>query len=215
MKVVPRVSSANLDTYATHGGTTLSSVTDGATWDTTAGASSVTFTSTEETFKLELDAGAKNVAYGCPMYTISADGEVEERRAVLIMTTTMTGIGADELESEDWYPIDDGTLYAEKGFYYVLPEIIPQNGDKFNKEFEIPIDASGAVTSTEYTFKMWVIDFQKVSSLRDSGTSTTTVPNKYGMLNEFGLDAMIHARAYSTSSGAGSGQALTWVITTD
>jgi len=218
LKVYPRVSSANLDTYAEYGGTVLSSVTDGSTWDTTANKSATadaTLASTNEIVKIKLVAGATNLCYGLPMYTISSNGQIQTRKAFVIVATDMTSIGVQELLDEGWKVLSDSTLTSEKAFYKeITPAIPPYKGKKFNDiVINFPVDCSAAASGTKYVFKVWIIDFQLEDNLK-IGSVSTTVPTAYGFIGEYGLDSMIHPRAYSTSSGASTNSVLAFVLQT-
>lgn len=214
LPVTPRTSAANLDISASHGATSLSSVTDGSTWDTTtSGSEDVDFTTTSESIWVKLDAGATNIAYGCPMYTLSSIGQFQRRDAFLLFSTNMTTIGVQKLKDKAWKVVQDSTLTSEKAFYYKLPALVPLKGNDFEKDFEIPVDASAAGSSSGYYFKAWCLDFQLEDNVA-IGSTSSSVPSAYGMIGEFGLDAIIFARAYSTSSGAGANQVLSWVINT-
>ena len=215
-EVVPRVSAANLDTYLLYGGSTGSSITDGTTFDTTAGASNnIELSTDDEEVTLKLDAGAVSVAYGCEMITLTSKYQLQTRKAIAVFSTTMTMIGTTKLTDADypWSKIADSTLTSEVAYYCIVPEQIPRKGSDFELNIPLPIDASAASSSTQYTFKVWLIDFQLESDIA-SGTCTSSVPSAYGMVGEYGLDAMIFARPYATSSGAGTTQVLTAVIAT-
>ena len=212
-KIVPRLSSAQLDTYATLGTTTLSSVTDGSTWDTTAGAGDKNMPTNDETIYIALESDTTNLGYASPMYTVSSKGELQVRYAVIIVSTTMTAIDTSKLSDEGWVNIADSTLTAEKAWYHVIPEQVPIQGDRFTLSVKLPVDSSGASSSTTYTFKVWVLDFQLLDNVK-IGSTSASVPTAYGAVGEFGLDSIIHARAYSVTGGAGAGQVLTFVLYT-
>lgn len=211
--IVPRVTSAQLDTFATLSTTTLSSVTDGSTWDTTAGSRDKAMATTDEEAFITLEGDTVSLGFGSPMLYITGKGEIQERVSVVIVSTTMTAIDADKLSDEGWKTISDSTLTAEKAWYHVVSEQIPVQGDKFSYDIKLPIDSSGASSTTDYTFKVWVLDMQLISNIED-GSSSSSVPSSYGGISQYGLDAIVHAKAYSTTSGAGTGQVLTFVLTT-
>lgn len=213
LKLVPRLSSAQLDTYATLGTTTLSSVTDGSTWDATAGSSDKTMPTTNENVYISLESDTTNLGYASPMLTTSSKGELQTRSTVVIFSTTMTGIDASKLSDEGWVNMADSTLTAEKAYYRVIPEQVPVQGDRFTMDLKLPVDSSGASSSTTYTFKVWLLDFQLLDNVK-IGSSSSSVPTTYGAIGEYGLDTIIHAKAYSVSGGAGTGQVLTFVLYT-
>jgi len=208
LDVIPRTSAANLDAYLTYGGTTISSLTDGSTWDAdVATDTDVTLSTTDETLWLKLDAGATNIAYGGKMNTIDNKGKIEERVAVAIFATNATGLDNEKFRQENWYAISDSTLTTEKAWYKVLPLKMPSKGNKFVYDIKIPVNTASIAATTEQSAKIWVIDFQLESNVA-AGQVSTTIPTSYGMIGEFGIDAAIFARAYSTSSGASAG----WII---
>ena len=211
--VPPRVTSAQLDTFATISTTTLSSVTDGSTWDTTAGSRDKAMPTSDEEVFITLEGDTVSLGFGSPMIYVTSKGELQERVAVVIVSTTMTSIDADKLSGEGWVSINDSTLTAEKAWYHIVPEQIPVQGDKFSVDIKLPVDSSGASSTTDYTFKVWVLDMQLINNLADGSTSSS-VPSSYGGISQYGLDAIVHAKAYSTSSGSGTGQVLTFVMTT-
>lgn len=214
LPTTPRCTAANLDVSATHGSTTLSSITDGSTWDTTVtGASDVTFTTTSEKFWFKLDGGQTDTGYGAVMNYVSSIGQFKEYNAYILVTTSMTTIGVSGLQDKGWGVVSDSTLTAEKGFYKKINPQVPLRGNEFELDMEFPVDASAATTSTQYNFRLWVLDMQNEDNLK-IGSTSSSVPSVYGMIGEFGIDTIIFARAYSTSSGVGSGQVLSWRITT-
>ena len=206
--VYPRISAANLDAYLLYGGTVMASVTDGSSWvDTQAEQTAdVTLASDDEKLIVKLDAGATNLCFGVPMITISSNGQLQKRVAVIIFATNATAIGTQKLFDKGWKQINDNTLTTEKAFYKVIPPQIPVSGSKWSLDIEIPIDASALSAGTAYSAKIWIIDFQLEDNVA-IGSVSTTVPTAYGV-GEYGLDSMIYPRAYSTSSGASTGMVL-------
>jgi len=214
LATTPRCTAANLDVSASHGATSLSSITDGSSWDaTTTGTSDVTFTTTSEKFWIKLDGGQTDTSYGVDLNYVSSIGEFVSRGAYIIVSTDMTTIGVSALLDKGWGIVADSTLTDEKAFYKKIVPQIPLRGNEFELDIEFPVDASAATTSTQYYFKVWLLDFQDLDNLK-IGSTSSSVPTAYGMVGEFGPDTVIFAKAYSTSSGAGSGQVLSWVITT-
>jgi hypothetical protein len=213
--VWPRSTAANLDTYLKHGGTTLSSVSDGSTWvDTDAEiTANGTMTTTAEDLTIELRGGAVDICYGLPFYTLSQKGEFQVRNAAIMLSTSMTAIGTSAALNEGWQTFTKPDLTAEVGFYYILPAIIPTRGDKFVELIDFPVDSSAAATSTEFIFKIWILDLQ-VESYLMQGSSSSSVPTAYGFLNEFGIDAIIYARALTITSNAGDNEVHRAYITT-
>ena len=216
MYLTPRVNKTNLDIFITAGGTTLSNAVDGATWDDGDAdiVANHTMTSTSENIYFQLLSNVKDLAFGCPMYTLTQNGELQERRAVMFFTTGMTAIGAGDLADEGWYLMSKGDLYAESGYYKVLDPIVPNRGDTFDVSIKIPIDASAAASSTAFRFGFWVHDFQ-MSSYVASGSPSTSIPTAYGFISEFGIDTVIHGTATLTvGSGAGATQHMMTYVTT-
>ncbi len=102
-------------------------------------------------------------------------------------------------------------MYAEKAYYKIVGPYYTTKGS-ITPAQSIPVPTYCAeAASGMYIFKFWLIDVQLPTSIA-IGSATTTVPTAYGLMTAYGPGAMVQARAYSTSSGAGSGQAITcWV----
>jgi hypothetical protein len=209
LKVVPRTSATNLDTYLTYGGTTMCEVDSGTDWDDDQSEqdNDVTLSTDDEDLTVKLVAGATNIGYGVPMYTVSSIGKFEARKAVVIVATNATSIGVSDLTDNGWSKMQDSTLTSEVAFYKTIPEQVPTKGQKFSLDITIQIDASALSDSTAYNMKVWVIDFQLLSNVA-IGAVSTGIPTAYGMVGEYGIDAVIFAKAYSTSSGASSGEII-------
>jgi hypothetical protein len=205
-RLPPRTSDANLDSYLMYGGTTLTAVTTGSDWnfDQANQTADATLTSDDDELTLKILAGANNVGFGSPLITVTQGGKLEERVAVCVITTNATSIGVSALQEEGWTLMQDSTLTSEKGFFITIPEMIPEYGDKFALDITIPIDASGLAGSTAFSMNVWILDCQLLSNVA-MGTTSGSVPTAYGCVGEFGIDAINHPRAYTTSSGAGSG----------
>jgi len=210
-----RSTAANLDTYLKHLGTTLASITGGTAFVDTDGeiTANGTMTSTAEDLYVDVYAGAVDISYALPFYTISQKGQFMERRAVLVFSTAMTAIGTQVLYDEGWSTLSKPDLTAEVAFYKVLEPMIPNRGDKFIASEKIPIDASAAASSTAFVFKIWMLDLQ-IPAYVASGSTTTSIPTAYGLANEYGIDAVIFAVALTVSSGAGATEVLRAYITT-
>lgn len=209
----PRISGTNLDTYASIGGTSLSSLTDGSTWDTSATASNMATDSA--TVVLKIDAGATDVCFGRPMFVVSSVGEIQEYRAFWVFSTAMTTINQAKLTEKGWKPVADSSLYGEKAFYKVVDyaACTPLKGNDFEYNIDLPVDSSSATACTSYAFKAWLLDFQLEDNVK-IGSVSTSIPTAYGCVGEFGLDVVIHAYAYSVSSGAGATYQLYWALYT-
>jgi hypothetical protein len=120
----------------------------------------------------------------------------------------MTAIDTGQLASEGWLPINDNTLYAEKAYYKVLAPMFTTKGSILAQQ-SIPVPTyCAAASAARYIFRFWILDVQLLSSVA-IGSTTTTVPTAYGMVTALGPGVMVQATAYSTSSGVGSGQAIT------
>jgi len=215
MYLYGRVDKVYLDIFVTQGGTTLSTVADGAAWDDTDAEVNAnhTMTSTSEDIYFKLVSGYADYAFGLPMYTLSQAGQLQERRAVMMFTTAMTSIGTGVLYDEGWLQISKSDLYNEVGYYKVLDPMIPSRGNTFDVSVKIPIDASAAASSTEFRFAFWVHDFQMPAYVA-SGSPSTSVPTAYGFLSEFGLDSVIHAHTLTVSSGTSATMQMMTYITT-
>jgi hypothetical protein len=214
LHATPRAAGDDITFSAVYKSTSLSSITDGSTWDTTTtGAADAALTDDEETIDLNIDADATNIAYGLPMYTLTNKGKIETRPAFLIVSTNMTAIGSDAFTSDEWHKVEAGTLYAEVAFYKVIDPIVPVKGESFSAKVDLPIDATAAAASSGFYFKVWLIDFQLEENVR-AGSPSTSIPVAQGFIYEFGIDAVIYARAFAASSGAGANQVLSWVLDT-
>jgi hypothetical protein len=141
------------------------------------------------------------------MITLSSKGELEERKAFIIFATNCTSIGTQKLYDDGWKQIADNTLTSEKAFYKVVDPQEPIKGDNFELYINVPLDTTAAATSTGFSANFWLIDMQKEANVA-IGSVSTSVPTAYGFIGEFGIDALIYAKAYSTSSGASTGFAI-------
>lgn len=215
----PRSSAANFDTYFTYQSSTLASVTDGSTWVNTDAliTANATLASTDENLYFEVYAGATNVGWGWSNLVVTREGEVQEYKAVIIVSTNMTAIGVTELLNAGWKSINDNTLTSEKAFYYMVDAeregTYTSKGSKMDFKVRIPVDSSAAASSSGFMFKIWAIDMQLEANVA-IGSVSTTVPTAYGFVTAYGPGAMIQASAYSTSSGAATGRILQSVCTT-
>jgi hypothetical protein len=213
--VYPRTSAANLDVYFKYRGTTLASVTDGSSFvDTVAEiTANATLTSTTDDLYFEAYGGQADTDYGLPFYTVTQNGELQERKAVIIFSTAMTSIGLQTLYDNGWRTVSKSDLTAEKAFYKVIDPVIPTRGTKFTFSVKIPVDSSAASASTAYIFKIWILDCQ-VPSYVETGSTTTSIPTAYGFVSEYGIDAIIFNAGLTVSSGAGATNVLESYITT-
>lgn len=215
LPIYPRTDANTLDLFLQYNGADLASIADGSTYvDTDAEiTANATLTSTDESLFLSWYADANDLGYGGHNLVVGQSGKIMEYKAYLIMSTAMTAIGTTKLENNGWGKIEDSTLYAEKAFYTEFEPTFPTKGAKGRRTIEIPIDASGAATSTEFLFSFWLIDVTYEEDLR-IGSTTTTCPTAYGGVTAYGVAAKIYATAYSTSSGAGTGEVLCVYVTT-
>jgi hypothetical protein len=214
LKCYPRTAKDDITFTAYYSGTALCSETAGSSFDsTTTGAADATLTDTDENLIVTLEADATSIAYGLPMYTITAKGKIETRPAFIIVATNMTAISVDGFTSEGWHLVEDSTLYAEKAFYKVIDPQVPLKGESFSYNVEVPVDSSAAASDSGFYFKVWLIDFQLEENVQ-GGSPSTSIPTAYGMINEFGLDAVIYAQAFSASSGVAANQCLSFVLDT-
>lgn len=219
LAIYPRTSATDFETYLIYQGADLASVTDGATWVDTAAeiTANATLVSDDETLTFKTYIANASLGWGWPLYVISQSGEFKEYHSFLILTTQMTAIGSSKLLSGGWVPINDGTLYAEKGFYYdVTKNMGPQytsKGSKHDFSVDIGIDATAAAASTAFLFRLWALDVQLESDV-SVGSTSTSLPTAYGFVTAYGPGALIQAKAYTTSSGAGTGFIMYVYITT-
>jgi hypothetical protein len=214
LKVYPRAAGDDITFTSFYSGAALSTITDGSTWDTTTtGAADKALTSTDEVVTISLEADATNIAYGIPQYTLTKGGKIETRPTYLMMSTNMTAISVSALAEEKWYVINDSGLTSEMGFYREITQLIPTKGDSFSTTWALPVDSSAAASSSGFYFKLWLIDMQLPDNVK-IGHPSTTIPTAHGFLHEFGLDAIIYARAFASSSGVAGNQVLSWVMST-
>lgn len=216
--IFPRLSADNFDIYLTYQGQDLAKVTAGGTAsnfiDTDAEiTANATLASTNEDLKFAMYGGAASLGWGWSVLGVTTEGEVVEYEPVIIVSTAMTAIGVQDFLDEGWKSIADGTLYAEKAFYKPIGPYYPSKGSKIDFTVNIPIDSAAAASSTAFLFRVWIIDMQRTANVA-IGSVTTTMPTAYGFINAYGPQAAIQARAYTTSSGAGSGEALRVYCTT-
>jgi hypothetical protein len=170
-------------------------------------------TTTSEDMYIEIYGGAVDVNYGLHQYTISQAGQLLERSAVCVFSTNMTSIGTQTLYDHGWKQVSLNTLTAEKAFYKEIPPAIAARGNSITISIEIPIDAASAGSSARSKFAIWLADDQYAPYV-EQGSMITTIPTAYGMCNEYGLDAIIFARALTVSSGASATPVtMSWVIT--
>jgi hypothetical protein len=211
----PRQAVADFDIYLTYSGVDLASVTDGSTWVDTAAeiTANATMADTDEDITFSMYAGNADLGWGWPTLVVTSTGELKEYEAVLIFSTAMTSIGTQDFLDEGWKAINDGTLYAEKAFYKVIGPYYPAKGAKSSFSVNIPINSAAAAASTAFLSKLWVIDLQNPDNVA-IGSVSTSVPTAYGFVTAYGPGAMVQAKAYTTSSGAGSGNVLQVYITT-
>jgi hypothetical protein len=215
----PRLSAANFDTALSNQTHDLATVLDGSTWIDTAAEVTANWTlpSDDEKLVLQVMGGAADLGWGWPLYVIGQNGEFREYHSFILVSTAMTAIGNTKLANGGWTKINDGTLYTEVAYYYDITANMgpqyPSKGSKLTFTVDIPIDAAAAAASTEFLFKVWVMDIQLESDVAVGATSTS-IPTAYGMVTSYGPGALIQASAYSTSSGAGSGRILQSYLTT-
>jgi hypothetical protein len=175
--------------------------------NSTHGGTDYTMTTTTEDFSFELRAGAVNIAFGVPTYAIMASGKFEEYRAVVCLAFNTTLVQGTELLADGWSTVSKPDAYTETIYYRVIdPLIPPTRSKKFpTGRYEITVDSSQMASSTAYSMKVWVLDWQKPSDVAagalSNGTTTAALPSVYGMVTEYGGDGTVHLWGWSTSSG--------------
>lgn len=210
--IFPRVAGNCLTESITYQGTTLASVTDGATWvnyTTTKDTANATLASTNEQLVFNLYSNTTNLGYGFPLLTVQSNGQIVNYQTYLVMTTNMLAIGTPS----GWNPLSDSTLYAEKGYYMTLGPFFAPKGQKMSFTLPIPIQSQNSAHATQYIFKFWLVDAQNPMSL-PAGTMVTSIPTAYGFLYQYGITSVIQKYAYSTSSGSSATEQLYTYLTT-
>jgi hypothetical protein len=213
--IYPRCAAADFDMYLTYNGATLSSVTDGSSWDDTVAEinANATLASTNEQLTFQMVGATANHGWGREFYVVSSTGKVLQYGAVIIVTTAMTGIGSDALTSQDWQPITANNLYVEKGYFKVIEPSFPAKGSKASWTVQIPVNSAAATAATAYLFKFWLADCQNLADLPAVGTSTS-VPTAYGFVTDYGVGAVVPNTALTFSSGLGATNQLEVYLTT-
>lgn len=200
--IIPRTDDASLDQFLSQGGTTMSSMTDGATEvDTQAEQTADASPAVDDfdvTYSISIDS--TNLAYGAVQYTVSSMGEFQERPTFIIMATNCTALSVDHLSSQGWKVCTVTGLTAEKMFYKQLPPIIPASGAQGSATVVIPFEASAATGSTAYNVNVWMVDVQLESNVA-AGAPSTTIPTAYGMVAGYGIAAINNDEIFSVSSG--------------
>ena len=211
LEIQPRIDDASLDQFLKYGGTTMASMTDGATEVATQAAqtSDVTLTTRTETEKLTFQAkgDTASLAYGVPFFTVAANGKLELREAFLLFSTNQTKIGVAKLLADGWFMVSDNTLTAEKMFAKKVGPWIPANGYYFDENVDIPLDVSQVTASAVGDANIWMVD-ANIQEYVASGAPTATVYTAYGLMNSAGLAAVINDEIYTVSSGATATQTL-------
>lgn len=214
LAMYPRQAAADFDMYLSYNGADLASVTDASTWVDTDGeiTANATLSDDQEAITFTMVGGNNNLGWGRRFFAVEQDGYIAEYGATILFTTSMTGIG----KPSGWNTITMSTLYAEKGFWKDVSNMagtFPSKGNSPKWSVDIPIDARAATASTEYLFKVYVNDCQKLSQISEVGTSTA-VPSAYGFVTSYGVGAVLQNRALTLSSGAGSTEMLRVYLTT-
>jgi hypothetical protein len=195
--------------------TLLAHVTDAATWvnGTTMPTANATLSSTNEHLDFSFQTNYANIGYGWPLFVIGGAGQVNQYQPVVIFTTSMLAIGQDQLSSAGWNPLQDTTLYAEKGFYKYLAPQFTTKGSVLTFSLPIPIDASNCPKTTKYKFSFWILDNQNPNGVA-LGTTSTTMPSAYGFIIAYGPQTVLQTMRYTSSSGAGATAQLETYVTT-
>jgi hypothetical protein len=199
----PRVDEAGINEYITYAGTTLSSVVDGATWVTSGSTANASLAGDTEHITVSLTWDHASNGWGWPMLVVGSTGQMQEYKAVIMVTTNMTAIDSGQFQQEGWSPISDGTLYAEKGFYTTIGPYVPISGQyPAQVNIQVPVYAGSAAGSTMYEFKFWLMDIQLLSNVA-MGVTSTTAPTAYGVY-QLGPGQVEGDSGFSTSSGKGA-----------
>jgi hypothetical protein len=208
LTLIPRIDDVGLDQYLMWGGTTLASMTDGTTEIDTQDeqTADVTFLTDDNDLTLYLEVDTVSLAFGAEMYAITVNGEFQYRPTVAIFSTNCTAISVSALAEEQWYVVDDPTLTGDRAFYKVItpaeyPGLIPQAGKVAKASINIPVETTSATGSTAYDAAIWLNDFQYVPDV-EVGSPSVSIPSSYGMIQGYGLAAMINDETYTVSSNA-------------
>jgi hypothetical protein len=208
LTILPRIDDVGLDQYLMWGGTTMAKMTDGTTEVDTQSeqTSDVTFTTDDNDLSLYLEVDTVSLAFGDVQYTVSVDGEFQRRPTVAIFSTNCTAISVSALASEGWVLIQDPRLTGDRAFYKVItvneyPGLIPQAGKYAKTTINIPVETSAAAGSTAFDAAIWLNDFQLVSDVA-VGSPSVSLPSSYGMIQGYGLAAMINDETFTVSSNA-------------
>jgi hypothetical protein len=213
--IYPRNGIVTMHMYLSYAGADLASVIDGATWiDTDAEiTANATLASDAEHLQMNLISNTTNLGWGWQELVVTSSGEVQTYKSVIAMGTKMTAIDISQLQQEGWTVISDSTMYAGKIFYKPIGPYYTTKGSKWSQTIQIPVYCSAAAASTEFLFTFWVIDMQLPGNL-DKGSMSTSVPTVYGFITSYGLGQMVHALAYTVSSGVPATPQLEVYLTT-
>lgn len=198
----PRSTDANNDIALTWGATTMSSVTDGSSWDNTLAEqdNDVTLNSDNENMYITINQNAVALTWGRPIYVIDQSGKIHMYPAVAVISTNATSIGQGVLTNEGWKKLPSGTT-GDIQFGKAVTPIQGTQTVAASGSIKIPIDANALAASTAYDMAVWLIDAQNWEAMKsDVRAMTTSVPTAYG-LNGYGLAAINGPQAYSESSG--------------
>jgi hypothetical protein len=209
--IFPRLTGASFTESVSYQGSTLCNVTNGVNWENSTYNANTTATlnSRNENIAFNLVASYANLGYGFPMITVQSSGQIVTYEAYLIMATNMLGIQAPT----GWTPLQDTTLYAEKGFYLQIGPYFAPKGQKLTTSITIPINSQNAQGSTGYKFKFWIVDVQSPTAMQ-LGTVSTSVPTAYGFLTQYGPTTVVEPMAYTTSSGSSATPQMQTMLTT-
>jgi hypothetical protein len=193
----------------------LAAVSDAATWvnGTTMPTANGTLASTSESLTFSMQLNYANIGYGWPILYVTGAGQIINYQPTIIFTTSMLAIGSGPLTSAGWSPLQDTTLYAEKGFYKLLTPQFTGKNSVLTFSIPIPIDASNAAKATKYKFSFWILDCENPNAVA-LGTTSTSAPTAYGFITAYGPQSIIEPMGYTSSSGAGATPQLEAYITT-
>jgi hypothetical protein len=215
LAIYPRLDNDDLTVAINYGATCLASMTDGITEVDTQGEETADATLATDTDVLTFSITPDRIdgVWGLPFYSISQNGEFQERVVGIIISSNMTALKMRD--GKGWNSLGSNLLYAESGFYttWETPDsYIPTAGSKMPTiSITIPLDCSGGTGSTAYSIKLWINEFALQSNVA-SGQMSTSMPTVYGIA-DFGPTAPFADETFTTSSGAGATETLLADIT--
>lgn len=220
-EVYGRADNAAIVQSISSNGVTLTSVSDGSTWDDTSTEvnANATLAGDSQDFYFEITGEQADVAWGLPQLAISADGSVKQYNAVLVICFSGTTMATDTLVDDGWIPFSVVGLTSNVTLYYPITNpttlgLIPTTGNVINTKIQFTISDTGLSASTEYNYGGWMHDWQNFDDV-ERGSFRTATPSVYGMITEYGCDSVIQATALTVASGRAATPQLYGYFTTN